>query len=118
MIPHSVWLLLTVIAWFTGIALISRRAQRNRDVQASQENQAHHSRRQREEHHQGTAASSMCGLWQASGVNGQVGSRTHRPGCTGRTDNDCELRALAQNVQQESWWKARTIHAAQNITSP
>lgn len=112
--PHSIWLLIIVAVYFTALALTMRKA---RNVQASQEDQAHNTRGQRASNHQGTTTQAMRGLRSTSSQHGSVGSWAHRPSQSRWANDNPELWAITQDLQSQSRGQARSSYAAANSTS-
>lgn len=107
--PHSIWLLIIVAVYFTALAIIMRKA---RNVQASQEDQAHDTRGQCPSNHQSTTTQAMRGLRSPSGINGSMGSWTHRPSQSRWADNNQELWTIPSHMQSQSRGQARSSYAA------
>lgn len=112
--PHSIWLLIIVAVYFTALALIMRKA---RNVQASQEDQAHNTRGQRASNHQGTAPQAMRGLRSTSSQHGSVGSWTHRPSESRWANDNQELWTIPSHMQSQSRGQARSSYAAAQSTN-
>lgn len=114
LMPHSIWLLIIVAVYFTALALTMRKA---RNVQTSQEDQAHNTCGQCASNHQGTTTQAMRGLRSSSDEDRSVGSWAHSPSQPRWADDDPELWALAQKLQSQSWGQARSSDATANSKS-
>ena len=112
--PHSIWLLIIVTLYFIGLHLIVRRA---RNVQASQEDQAHNTRGQRASNHQGTTTQAMRGLRSTSSQHRPVGSWAHRPSESRWANDNQELWTITSHMQSQSRGQARSSYAAAQSTN-